>query len=229
MNHAPVSRNKMVVSFMNRVLVFSLIWMAVFFLPAGTFDYWQAWVVLGILFLPIIISIIFYTITDPGMLESRAKTEEKEAEQKIIMKLFGLVFVLTFLIPGFDHRYGWSHVPDVLAIIACVLLLIGFGLCFVVLHQNRYASRIIEVGEQQQVISSGVYSIVRHPMYSGVVLMCLSLPLALASYWAFIPALFILPVLVARIKNEESVLIDELAGYEEYTKQIKYRLIPGIW
>ena len=219
----------MIISFYGRLLFFFLIWLAVFFLPAGTFAFWEAWVVLAILFIPMALGFTYWLKNDPELLERRSKTSEKEAEQKLIIKILSLCFILTFLIPGFDKRFGWSNVPVVVVIISDILVMFGYGICFRVIRENRFASRTVEVEQEQTVINSGLYAIVRHPMYLGVLLMCISLPLALGSYWALIPALFIIPVLVARIRNEESVLVRELKGYREYLQKTKYRLIPGIW
>jgi protein-S-isoprenylcysteine O-methyltransferase Ste14 len=229
MNDQTVSRRKLILSTCGRLLFFALFWMAIFFLPAGTFIFWEAWVVLAILFIPFVIGFIYWLKSDPDLVERRAKTTEKETGQKWIVILLGVCFILTFLIPGFDKRYGWSTVPVALVVIADILLMLGYGICFIVVKENRFAGRTIEVEQEQQVISSGLNAIVRHPMYLGITLMCISLPLALGSWWAMIPALLIIPILVARIKNEESVLIGELKGYKEYMQKTKYRLFPGIW
>jgi protein-S-isoprenylcysteine O-methyltransferase Ste14 len=223
------SRKNLIISFYKRLLFFSIVWMAVFFLPAGTFTFWEAWVVLAILILPMVLGFIYWLKADPELLKRRSKTGEKEKEQKLIIKIMSLCFILTFLIPGFDKRFGWSHVPVGVVIISDILLMFGYGICFRVIRENRFASRTVEVEQGQTVINSGLYAIVRHPMYLGVLIMCLSLPLALGSYWAMIPALFIIPVLVARIRNEESVLGRELKGYGEYMQKTKYRIIPGVW
>jgi protein-S-isoprenylcysteine O-methyltransferase Ste14 len=223
------SRKNLIISFYKRLLFFSIVWMAVFFLPAGTFTFWEAWVVLAILILPMVLGFIYWLKADPELLKRRSKTGEKEKEQKLIIKIMSLCFILTFLIPGFDKRFGWSHVPVGVVIISDILLMFGYGICFRVIRENRFAFRTVEVEQGQTVINSGLYAIVRHPMYLGVLIMCLSLPLALGSYWAMIPALFIIPVLVARIRNEESVLGRELKGYGEYMQKTKYRIIPGVW
>ena len=200
-----------------------------FFVPAGTIAYWEAWVVLAILVIPMGLGFIYWFRKDPGLLERRSKTSEKETEQKLIIQLLSLLFVLTFLVPGFDRRFGWSDVPWLVVLLADILLLCGYGICFLVVSQNRFASRTVETEHGQHVISTGLYAIVRHPMYSGVALMCLSLPVALGSYWAIIPAVLIIPVLVARIVNEERVLLKDLEGYQEYVQKTRYRLIPGVW
>jgi len=212
-----------------RLLVFIPLLLAMFFLPAGTFAYWEAWVYLTVLLIPMVLVLIYLLRNDPELLERRMRMREKESEQKLIIKISYLYFLLVFLLPGFDKRLGWSNIPVVVVIVADVLVLVGYGMFFLALRENRYASRIIEVEQEQKVISSGPYAIVRHPMYVGVSLMCIFTPLALGSYWAAIPSLLIIPLLVARIRNEESVLGRELKGYKEYMQKTKYRLIPGIW
>ena len=212
-----------------RLLVFIPLLLAMFFLPAGTFAYWEAWVYLTVLLIPMVLVLIYLLRNDPELLERRMRMREKESEQKLIIKISYLYFLLVFLLPGFDKRLGWSNIPVVVVIVADVLVLLGYGMFFLALRENRYASRIIEVEQEQKVNSSGPYAIVRHPMYVGVSLMCIFTPLALGSYWAAIPSLLIIPLLVARIRNEESVLGRELKGYKEYMQKTKYRLIPGIW
>ena len=143
--------------------------------------------------------------------------------------MFILFFLLTFLIPGFDKRFGWSATPGWVVLIADVMVLLGYGLVFLVFRENSYAARTVGVEQGQEVISSGPYSIVRHPMYLGILLTYGFSPLALGSYWGMIPMLLLPVLLMARIRNEEQVLRKELEGYEAYTRQVKYRLIPGIW
>lgn len=229
MSDQSTSLAKISIIFFGRLIFFAILWAVVFFAPAGTIAYWQAWVVLAILVIPMALGFIYWFKKDPELLERRSKTGEKEAEQKVIIKFFSLLFVLTFLIPGFDRRFGWSEVPFMIVVVADILLMCGYGICFLVIHQNRFASRTVATEYAQSVVSTGLYAVVRHPMYSGVALMCLSLPVALGSYWAIIPAVLIVPVLVARIKNEERVLLRELEGYREYTQKTRYRLIPGVW
>lgn len=212
-----------------RLLVFIPLLLAMFFLPAGTFAYWEAWVYLTVLLIPMLLVLIYLLRNDPELLERRMRMSEKESEQKLIIKISYLYYLVVFLLPGFDKRFGWSNVPVVVVIVADILVLVGYGMFFLALRENRYASRIIEVEQEQKVISSGPYAIVRHPMYVGVSLMYIFTPLALGSYWAAIPSLLIIPLLVARIRNEESVLGRELKGYKEYMQKTKYRLIPGIW
>jgi protein-S-isoprenylcysteine O-methyltransferase Ste14 len=214
---------------MARFLAAILISCAAFFLPAGTLTYWEAWVYLGILFIPILSAGIYLLKNNPELLARRMRMREKEAEQRLIVKLSYIPFVLAFLLPGFDKRFGWSNVPVGVVVIADIFVLLGYGVVFLALRENRYASRIIEVEQGQTVISSGPYAVVRHPMYLGTLPLYTLSPLALGSYWAMIPAILIIPFIVARIRNEESVLGRELKGYKEYMQKTKYRLVPGIW
>ena len=202
---------------------------AMLFLPAGTFHYWQAWVYLAILIIPMIFVMIYLIAKDPELLERRMRMREKETEQRTIIKLSILFFFAAFLIPGFDKRFGWSSVPLEVIIIADAIVVGGYLLFAIVLRENRYASRIIEVEKKQKVITTGPYAFVRHPMYSGVLLMYGFSPLALGSYWGMIPNALLILLIVARIRNEEKVLKQELEGYREYTQKVKYRLVPGIW
>ncbi len=206
-------------------LIFGLI----FFLPAGSFRFWEAWLYMSIL-LPVMFFIIIYFLKkDPKLLERRMRMKEKEREQKIIIKLSGLFFLAGFLLPGFDFRYQWSHIPIYLVLTADAVVLLGYVLCFFVMKENSYLSRTVEVEEGQKVISTGPYSLVRHPMYTGVLLMFLFTPLALGSWWALIPFISLPVFLVLRILNEEKLLIKNLSGYEEYRKTVPFRLIPYIW
>jgi protein-S-isoprenylcysteine O-methyltransferase Ste14 len=202
---------------------------AMLFLPAGTFHYWQAWVYLAILTIPMVLVMTYLIRKDPELLERRMRMREKEAKQRTIIKLSYLFFLVAFLIPGFDKRFGWSSAPLELVIIADAMVLTGYMVFVLVLRENRYASRIIEVEQKQKVITTGPYAVVRHPMYSGALLMYGFSPLALGSYWGMIPNALLILLIVARMRNEENVLKQELEGYVEYTQKVKYRLVPGIW
>ena len=201
----------------------------ILFLPAGTFAYWEAWVYLAILLIPMSMVMFYLLGKAPELLARRMKLREKEVEQKLIIKLSFIPFLLAFILPGIDKRLGWSNVPVAIVVAAEILVVIGYVLFFLVLKENQFASRVIEVERGQKVIQSGPYRLVRHPMYMGTVLMCVASPLALGSYWAIIPAIFIIPIFIARIINEEKVLTKELEGYSEYKQKTRYRLIPGIW
>ena len=213
------------VRFLGAILVLS----TMFFLPAGTLAYWEAWGYLAILFIPMLFVLFYLLKNDPGLLARRMKTREREAEQKLIIKLSFIPFLLAFLLPGFDKRFGWSNVPVGMVVMADILVLLGYSIVFLVFRENRYASRVVEVEQEQTVISSGPYAMIRHPMYLGSLLLYILSPLALGSYWAMIPAILIIPVIIARIRNEESVLARDLSGYQEYMQKTRYRLIPGMW
>jgi protein-S-isoprenylcysteine O-methyltransferase Ste14 len=206
-----------------------LILSAMFLIPSGTFTYWEAWMYMAVLFIPMFFVFIYLIRNEPELLARRMKMKEKEAEQKRIIKLSYIPFLIAFLIPGFDKRFGWSNVPVVVVIMADILVLISYGIFFLVIKENPYASRIVEVEPEQKVITSGPYAKVRHPMYSVVLTMYLFSPLALGSYWAIIPMIFIIPLIAARILNEEKILTRDLHGYKEYMQNTRYRLIPGIW
>lgn len=198
-------------------------------LPAGTFSYWQFYVYCGLLIVPMLAVLFYFLKNDPKFLERRAKTKEKEKEQVLISILSAIIFLAGFIIPGLDHRFGWSSVPLPITILAELIILLGYLLIFMVFKQNSYASRIIEVDEEQEVISTGLYGIVRHPMYVGVLIMYLPTPLALGSYWGLLPFALLPLSLALRILNEEKVLKENLKGYKEYCKKTRYRLIPFIW
>ncbi|HSM72929.1 MAG TPA: isoprenylcysteine carboxylmethyltransferase family protein [Anaerolineales bacterium] len=166
---------------------------------------------------------------DPALLERRMRTREKAAEQSLIIKLSVVYFIVIYLLPGFDIRYGWSNTPLWMIIAAQVLALLGYLLVARVFKENSYASRIVEVEDEQKVIDKGPYAVVRHPMYSGVTLLYIMTPLALGSYWSMIPALLIIPLLVARILSEEKILARDLDGYSDYQEKVKCRLIPFVW
>ncbi len=199
------------------------------FLPAGTLDYWQAWVYIAIVFVPVIFVGLYFLKNDSEFLARRFKTREKEAKQKLIQKAGIPIFIIGFLLPGLDRRFGWSNVPFEFIVAADILVFLGYLLIFLVFRENSYAGRTVRVEKGQKVISTGPYSVIRHPMYIGVLFMYLATPIALGSYVAVLPFLLIIPMLVFRILNEEEVLRRELPGYKEYCKKVRYRLIPFIW
>lgn len=198
-------------------------------LPAGTWGYWQGWIYLFTLFVPMFLVFGYLIKNDPALLERRMHMREKEATQRKIIALSYLYFLTAFILPGLDVRFGWSNVPPLVSIIANLIVFAGYMIFFWVLKTNSFLSRVVEVDTNQKVISSGPYSLVRHPMYTGVGIMYIASPLALGSYWALIPAILIIPLLVARILNEEQVLLRELEGYREYVETTRYRLMPGVW
>lgn len=198
-------------------------------LPASTLNYWQVYVYIGVLIVPMILVLFYFLRVDPRFLERRAKTKEKEKQQKLIAILSTFIFLAGFILPGLDHRFSWSEIPAYISILADIVILLGYLIIFIVFRQNSYASRIIEVDEEQQVISTGLYGIVRHPMYVGVLIMYIPTPLALGSYWGLIPFALLPLSLALRILNEEKVLSENLKGYKEYCQLTRYRLIPYIW
>ena len=216
---------KMIVRFSFFPLVLALL----ILLPAGTFNYWQVYVYFGILVIPMIFVLLYFLKNDPKFLERRAKAKEKEKQQVLISMLSTSIFLAGFIVPGLDHRFAWSSVPMPITILADILILLGYLIIFFVFRQNSYASRIIEVDEEQKVISTGLYGIVRHPMYVGVLIMYIPTPLALGSFWGLIPFALLPLSLALRILNEEKVLSENLRGYKEYCEKTRFRLIPYLW
>jgi protein-S-isoprenylcysteine O-methyltransferase Ste14 len=214
--------------FVRFILAF-MIMCIVLFLPARTLKYWEAWVYIGILFSGASTVIFYFLKHDPEFLERRMRTKEKVKEQKLIIRLGMFLFLPTFVIPGFDKYFGWSDVPLFLVIISDIFVLAGYLIVIRVFMENSYASRIVEVTSGQKVISTGPYAIVRHPMYSGNLLMYGFTPFALGSWWAFIGSVLIVVIILFRIFSEEKFLSENLEGYKEYKLKTIYRLIPGIW
>lgn len=212
-----------------RLLAAALSLGALFFLPAGTLQYWEAWVYLGVLLIPMFATSTYLLQRDPELLERRMRNKEPQAAQQLIVTLSAVALTAILLVPGLDHRYGWSSVPAPLVIVGDALVLLGYGLFVLVMRENRYASRTVEVEKDQKVITTGPYALIRHPMYLAATLIYVASPLALGSYWGLIPAA-ILPVLLgARILSEERLLHEHLEGYTAYTQKTRSRLLPGIW
>ena len=212
-----------------RLLAAFFILLGMLLVPAGTTDYWEAWAYIAVLFVPMTFVFVHLLNKDPELLERRMRAKEKEAKQRLVIKLGSLCYILVFLVPGFDRRLGWSDVPVAAVVAADVFVLLGYGLFVLVLRENRYASRVVEVQEGQQLVTTGPYAVVRHPMYVAIVVMLACTSIALGSYWAALPALLMIAVLIVRIRNEEEVLSRQLQGYTEYMQRTRYRLIPGVW
>ena len=211
-------------------LIFGIVLIALLlFLPAWTFNYFGAWLFLGVLFLPMLIMGAVMLVRAPELLEKRLNNKEKEATQRGVVALSGLAFIGSFVLSALDFRFGWSPVPLWLTVTAAVVFLVGYGLYAEVMRENAYLSRTVEVQKGQKVIDTGLYGIVRHPMYLATLLMFLPIPLILQSLWGLIPMALYPAVIVIRILNEEKVLTRDLRGYKEYKKKVKYRLIPFIW
>ncbi|MBU0668069.1 isoprenylcysteine carboxylmethyltransferase family protein [Patescibacteria group bacterium] len=224
-----MNRKKITIKIFSIFIIGIIISCLILFLPAGSIMYWHAWLFIGTFFIPAFFVLIYFLKHDPKFLERRMKFKEKEIKQKTIIKIATLIFLAGFLIPGFDYRYGWSNIPTFLVILSDIIIFFGYLIILFVFKENRYASRIVVVEKGQKVITTGPYSVVRHPMYAGAILMYIFLPIALGSYWALFFFISIIPFIILRIFNEEEVLLRDLKGYREYMKKVKYRLIPGIW
>lgn len=199
------------------------------FLPAGTFRYFQGWLFMGILFVPMFVAGLVMMVKNPGLLESRLNAKEKQADQNLVVKLSGLMFLVGFIVAGLDFRFDWFPLPKGVFIGAAVVFLIAYVLYAEVLRENTYLSRTIEVQENQKVIDTGLYGIVRHPMYFATVLLFLTMPLVLGSLISFVIFLMYPFIIAKRIKGEEQFLEQELPGYKEYKEKVKYRMLPFIW
>ena len=199
------------------------------FIPANSFDYWNGWLFMGLLFIPMFIAGIILMIKNPELLKKRLNAREKENEQKWVLVFSGLMFLSGFIIAGLNYRYKWIELPYIVTIISSILFIIAYILYAEVLRENTYLSRIIEVQENQKVIDTGLYGIVRHPMYAATILLFLTMPLVLGSVISFLIFLIYTFIIGIRIKNEEKVLEKELEGYLEYKKKVKYKIIPFIW
>ena len=199
------------------------------FLPAGSLQYWQAWLLMGILLVPMFCAGLVMMAKNPELLRKRLNAKEEEKEQKTVVKLSGLLFVAAFVVAGFNWRFGWCMLPDWAVWVSAGLFLICYLLYAEVLRENTYLSRTIEVQENQKVIDTGLYGVVRHPMYMATTVLFLAMPLVLASPLSFLIMLLYIPLIAKRIKNEEMVLEEGLEGYKEYKHKVKYKLIPFIW
>ena len=199
------------------------------FLPAGTFNFWQAWLFIGVLFVPMFFAGIVLMIHQPDLLRKRLDAKEQQQEQKWVVALSGLMFISVFVVAGLSRRLGWYMLPDWAVCIATVVFLAAYAMYAEVMRENVWLSRTVEVQENQQVVSTGLYGIVRHPMYAATLLLFLSMPLVLASPWSFAIMLIYIPIIALRIRNEEQVLERELKGYTEYKQRVRYKVIPFIW
>ena len=199
------------------------------FLPAGSLHYWQAWLLMGILFVPMFCAGLVMMAKNQDLLRKRLNAKEEEKEQQTVVKLSGLLFIAAFIVAGLNWRFGWCVLPDWAVWISAGVFLVCYLLYAEVLRENTYLSRTIKVQEDQKVIDTGLYGIVRHPMYMATTVLFLTMPLVLASPISFFIMLGYLPVIAKRIRNEEKVLEEGLEGYSEYKKKVKYRIIPLIW
>lgn len=199
------------------------------FLPAGTFAWWQGWLLMGILFVPMFVAGLVMMAKAPDLLRKRLSVDEQEEEQKLVVALSALMFIAAFVVAGLGVRFGWPMLPAWVSWLAALVFLASYALYAEVMRENAYLSRTIEVQEDQHVVDTGLYGVVRHPMYSTTVLLFLSMPLVLGSIFSFAIMLLYLPIIARRIANEELVLCEGLLGYKEYLTRVRWRLFPGIW
>ena len=199
------------------------------FLPAGTFAFWQAWLLIGILFVPMLIAGLVMMFRDPKLLRKRLNAKEEQKEQKTVVALSGIMFLASFVIAGLNFRFKWFVMPDWTVIIGTVVFLLAYAMYAEVLRENAYLSRTIEVQEDQKVIDTGLYGIVRHPMYSATLFLFISMGFILASPISVAILLLYIPIIAKRMKNEEKILEEGLEGYTDYKKRVKYKVIPFVW
>ena len=202
---------------------------ALLFLPSGSFSYMNGWLFIGLLFIPMLILGVVLLLKSPDLLKKRLEAKEKENSQKGVVALSALLFIAGFIVAGLDFRFGWSQVPLWAVILASIILLISYALYAEVMRENAYLSRTVEVQEDQKVVDTGMYGIVRHPMYAVTIWLFLSIPVVLGSWWSLLCFVPYIAVIVVRIRNEEIVLEAGLEGYIEYQKRVKYRILPFIW
>jgi len=214
-----------IVKFIWGVLIIGLL----LFIPANTINYWNGWLFMGLLFIPMFVAGIVMMIKSPDLLRKRLNAKEKENEQKQVILFSGLMFLSGFIIAGLNYKYNWVTIPNSVVIISSIIFILAYILYAEVLRENAYLSRTIEVQENQKVIDTGLYGIVRHPMYATTILLFLTMPLILGSIISFVIFLIYPLIIAKRIKNEEEVLERELVGYSEYKKKVKYKVIPFIW
>lgn len=213
------------VKFLSGLLIVALL----IFLPAGSFSYINGWIFIAALFIPMLLAGAVMAVRNPALLRSRLDAKEEQKEQNLVVKLSGLMFLAGFIVAGLNFRFGWHRLPDAVVIAATALFLIAYALYAEVTRENTYLSRTIEIQENQKVIDTGLYGIVRHPMYSATLLLFLAMPLILGSVHSFIIFLAYPFIIASRIKHEEKFLEKELEGYKEYKQKVKYRLIPLVW
>lgn len=223
------NRMKLMVSASTKLLMgLGLVGLLIFW-PAGTMDYYNGWLFMAVLFVPMLIAGVVLALHSPELLKKRLNTKEKEAEQKSVVALSGIMFIAAFVVAGLNYRYAWIVMPSWAVWSAVALFLLSYLVYAEVLRENAYLSRVIEVQEGQTLIDTGLYGVVRHPMYSATILLFLSMPLVLGSLPSFVIMLVYIPLIAKRIKNEEKVLLQGLDGYSAYCKKVKYRIIPFVW
>ena len=224
-----MTKQKLLISALSKFIAGLILMGLVLFLPAGTWNYFNAWLFLGLLFIPMLILGIVLFFKAPELLEKRLQSKEKESTQKGVVAASGLMFIGSFVMAGLDFRFGWTNVPVWVVAAAAIVLLASYGMYGEVMRENAYLSRTVEVQENQKVIDTGLYGVIRHPMYTATIFLFLAIPVVLGSWIAFAVMLLYPVAIIARIGNEEKVLEEGLPGYKEYKKKVKYRLVPFVW
>ena len=214
---------------LSKFLIGLIIICILLFIPAGTINYPNGWLFIALLFIPMLFAGIIMIFKSPDLLRRRLNAKENEDEQKTVILISGIIFLLAFILAGLNFRFGWFNLPSIVVIIASVIFLLAYIMYAEVLRENEYLSRTVEVSENQKVVDSDLYGIVRHPMYTSTIFLFLSMPLVLDSIFSFIVMLVYPIIIIFRIRNEEKVLENELIGYKEYKEKVKYKLIPYLW
>ena len=220
---------KLFLEAMTKIIMGIIIIGLLIFIPAGSIEFFNGWLFIILLFVPMFVAGIFMMINNPELLKRRLNAKEKENTQKEVVALSGIMFIVGFIIAGLNYRYNWMELSNSIVIIGSILFLLSYFLYAIVLIQNEYLLRTIEVEKDQKLVDAGLYGIIRHPMYLATISLFLSMPLILGSFYSFIIFLAYPFIIVKRIKNEEKVLEKDLKGYKEYEKKVKYKLIPYIW
>ncbi len=224
-----MNKNRLFLQAIGKFLLGVIVIGLLLFLSAGSLQYWQGWLLMGILFVPMFCAGLVMMVKNPELLRKRLNAREEEKEQQAVVKLSGLLFAASFVVAGLNWRFGWCVLPDWVVWASAGLFLICYLLYAEVLRENTYLSRTIEVQENQKVIDTGLYGVVRHPMYMATTVLFLAMPLVLASPISFLIMLLYIPLIAKRIKNEEMVLEEGLEGYKEYKRKVKYKVIPFVW
>ena len=214
---------------LSKFLIGLIIICILLFIPAGTINYPNGWLFIALLFIPMLFAGIIMIFKSPDLLRRRLNAKEEEDEQKTVILLSGIIFLLAFILAGLNFRFGWFKLPTIVIIIASIIFLLAYIMYAEVLRENEYLSRTVEVSENQKVVDSGLYGIVRHPMYTSTIFLFLSMPLVLDSIFSFVVMLVYPIIIIFRIRNEEKVLENELIGYKEYKEKVKYKLVPYLW
>ena len=214
---------------LSKFLIGLIIICILLFIPAGTINYPNGWLFIALLFIPMLFAGIIMIFKSPDLLRRRLNAKENEDEQKTVILISGIIFLLAFILAGLNFRFGWFNLPSIVVIIASVIFLLAYIMYAEVLRENEYLSRTVEVSENQKVVDSGLYGIVRHPMYTSTIFLFLSMPLVLDSIFSFVVMLVYPIIIIFRIRNEEKVLENELIGYKEYKEKVKYKLVPYLW